>query len=58
MTAEDFEELFGKNITIRMVRGVGYDRTYDGWTLVIASKRREFYVTSQSPLELELREIH
>lgn len=58
MTAEDFEELLGKKCTIRFVRGVGYDRTSEGFTFVIVDKTKEYYVTSQTPFEVEVREIH
>lgn len=53
MTTEDLEGLLGKKIL-----GVGYDRTHEGYTLVLVIKNREYYFFSDTPLDFEERDIH
>ena len=53
MTAEDLEGLLNKKVL-----GVGYEETFQGFYLVLIIKNREYYLRSDTPIELELRDIH
>ena len=53
MDTKDLEPLIGKKVL-----GVGYDRTWEGYTLVIVFKGMEYYIFSEEPMDLEVREIH
>ena len=53
MTAEDLEGLLSKKIL-----GVGYEETFHGCYLVVIIKNKEYYLRSETPIELELRDIH
>lgn len=48
----DYERLLNKKII-----GVGYDSTQDGYALVIIVKGKEFYLFSETPIELEIRDV-
>lgn len=53
MDTEDLEPLIGKKVL-----GVGYERTVEGYVLVLVVRGKEYYLTSQTPMELDIREIH
>jgi hypothetical protein len=53
MTAEDLEGLLNKKVI-----GVGYEETFHGCYLVIIIKNHEYYLRSDTPIELDLRDIH
>lgn len=49
---DDHERLLNKKIT-----GVGYSEVSDGYALVIIVKGKEFYFFSETPIELEIRDV-
>ena len=53
MTTEDLEGLLNKKVL-----GVGYDRTHEGYTLVLIFKNKEYYFFSDTPMDFEERDIH
>lgn len=53
LTTEDLEPLIGKKIL-----GVGYERSVEGFFLLIVVKGKEYYLHSEEPFELDVREIH
>ena len=53
MDTEDLEPLISKKVL-----GVGYQRTMEGYVLVLIVKGKEYYITSEEPMELDIREIH
>lgn len=50
--AEELEKLLSKKVL-----GVGYEETIEGCFLMIIIKNKEFYFRSETPIELDLREI-
>lgn len=53
MDTEDLEFLLKQKIL-----GVGYERTVVGYTLCLVIKGKEVFITSEEPMELDVREIH
>lgn len=49
---EDLETLFGKKIL-----GAGYDEGEDGFYLMLVFKTKEYYFFSETPIELDVRDI-
>lgn len=48
----EYERLLNKKII-----GIGYDSTQDGYAVVIVVKGKEFYFYSETPIELEIRDV-
>lgn len=53
MDTEDLEPLIGKKLL-----GIGYERSVEGFVLLLIVKGKEFYLTSDTPIALDVREIH
>lgn len=53
MDTEDLEFLLRAKIL-----GVGYERTVEGYTLMLVIKGKEIFITSEEPMDIDIREIH
>ena len=41
----------------KKVIGIGYEQTHDGYVLAIIVRGKEFYFYSDTPIELEIRDV-